>query len=419
MIDNKLHTPEGVKDYLPNECAYKRELENRIENVFCKYGFNPITSPMFEYMEVFEGKGSIDPKQMYKFIDRDGSILTLRSDITPAIARIAATSYSEQDIPLRFYYTENAFRYNEHYQGKLREFTQAGIELIGVNSVEADAEVLAIAINSLINTGLSEFRIDIGHVQFMKGVLKEAKISEDICEKIQLNIIKKNYVAVEEIVSDLDISDNIKAIFTRLPLLIGGKELLDKVSAMVSNETSLIAIKHLQNIYEILQSYGLEKYIYFDLSVIGQFDYYTGLIFRGYAYGTGFSVIDGGRYDNLIGKFGADYPSVGFAIKIIDLMSALQSQNVNMGNKGIKTLLIYNENSRKAALSTADYYRGKGIIVENGLLGNDLEKNKLYAIKKNIDNILYFEDENTARIINLSDGTENKLDIKSLLGKEA
>ena len=139
-MDAKLHTPEGVKDYLPCEAAFKSEVERNIETVFYRYGFLPVSSPTFEYMEVFDGNGGLSPNQMYKFIDRDSSSLALRADMTPVIARIAATAYEKKDIPLRFYYFENVFRHNENYQGKLREFTQAGIELIGVNSYDADAE---------------------------------------------------------------------------------------------------------------------------------------------------------------------------------------------------------------------------------------------------------------------------------------
>lgn len=419
MINNRLHTPEGVKDYLPCECSFKNEAERRIENVFIKYGFNPIKSPMFEYMEVFDGAGSINSRRMYKFIDRDGSILSLRADMTPAIARIAATAYEEKDIPLRFYYIENAFRYNENYQGKLREFTQAGIELIGVNSFDADAEVIAVAINSLLSTGLNDFRIDMGHVQFFEGVLEEAGFDKEICDKIQEFIINKEYTGVEALVKEAEISDSLKEFLTGLPFYIGGYEVLEKIKKLVKNQKAVNAIAELECIYDILKGYKLEKYIRFDFSVVGQFDYYTGIIFRGYTKGTGFSVIDGGRYDKLIKNYGADYPAVGFGIKVNDLISALESQDIKFENEKADTLLVYNAEGRNNALMIADELRTTGLSIENSLLGNDLDKNKEYAKKKGMGGILYFYDENNVKAINLSDDSENDMNISQLLNREA
>lgn len=419
MINNRLHTPEGVKDYLPEELNYKKEAERRMENVFLKYGFNPISSPMLEYMEVFDGAGSINPKRMYKFIDRDGSILSLRADMTPSIARIAATAYEEDNIPLRFYYIENAFRHNESYQGKLREFTQAGVELIGVNSFDADAEVIAAAVNSIIATGLNCFRIDIGHVQFFDGIFDEAGFDEKTRNKIQHCIIKKEFTAVEELVRDFDISIELKSFLSSLPLYIGGYEVLERVKALVKNEKSLKAIDELESIFDIIKGYKLEEYINFDFSVVGHLDYYTGIIFRGYTKGTGFSIISGGRYDKLIKNYGADYPAVGFGIKVNDLVSALVSQNVKYDAEKADTLLVYGREGRSNALMMADELRSKGLCIENSLFGEDMEKNKAYAEKRNMGGILYFYDSSNVKVINLSDGSENDMDISKLLNREA
>lgn len=411
MMDYRLHTPEGVKDYLPKEYALKRKTQNNIEEVFQSFGYKLVDSPTFEYIEVYEGKGSVDPKTMYKFVDRDGSVLALRPDVTPAIGRIATTSYSGENIPMRFAYVGNAFRYNEHYQGKLREFTQAGIELIGVSGVEADAEVLTVAIESLLNAGLENFRIDIGNVLFIQGLMEEAHIPQDICDKIQDSIVDKNYVQVSEIIENADIDDKIKAIFKQLPLLIGGVEIIDSVKAMVSNEKSLNAIKYLEEIYEILCANKLEQYISFDFSVIGHFDYYTSLIFRGYARGTGFSVIDGGRYDNLI----ADYPAVGFGIKIIDLISAIEYQNKSVADEENSVLMSFSAGSRCQAYKLASKLRSLGLVVENSLEGNDLEANKKYAQAKAI-NTLYYVKENTVLVID--EGEEKEIDLSQFVGEE-
>lgn len=415
MRDNKLHTPDGVKDYLPAEYSVKRELEKRMECVFNSYGYSCVSSPTFEYMEVFDGKGSVSSRQMYKFLDRSGEILALRSDMTLAIARIAATAYGPSDMPLRFHYFENAFRYNESYQGKLKEFTQAGVELIGVNSNDADAEVIAVAINSLLAAGITEFRLDIGQVDFFRGLLLESALDSDTCLDIQNFILNKEYTGVFEIINKCDLKDGIKQLFMELPLLIGSKAVIDKVKPSITNEKSLRALNDLENIYDILCDYGLNEYIRFDLSMVGHLDYYTGLIFRGYISGTGVSVIDGGRYDSLISKFGGNYPSVGFAIKVNELLNKMDANAVNMTSSD--TLLAYTEKGRKSALLTADELRTGGLKIENSLAGYDLDKSIEYAKARNMDGILFFLDDQNIKLINLKENTETQTTIEELLHK--
>ncbi len=190
-------------------------------------------------MEVFDGNGGLSSKQMYKFIDRDSSMLVLRADMTPAIARIAATAYEKSDVPLRFYYFENVFRYNEHYQGKLREFTQAGIELIGVNS----------------------FKICIGQAQFFYGVLEEGGFDKETCEKIRKYTVKKDYSAVQKIAEESDAPDNIKILFKELPLLIGDKKIVERARELINSDKARGALDDLENVYQILSEYKIENFI--------------------------------------------------------------------------------------------------------------------------------------------------------------
>lgn len=325
MMNYRLHTPEGVKDYLPEEYAIKKQIENSVQGVFAKYGYKAIDTPAFEFIQVLDGMGGIDAGRMYKLLDRDGSILALRSDFTPAIARIAATAYSAADIPLRFSYVGSCFRYNESYQGKLREFTQAGVELIGKTGIEADTEILNAAIESLLAAGLDDFRIDIGDVNFLHGILEGSGISAEMTDKIRSSILDKNYVGVSQMAVDLDASVEVKNILIDLPMLIGGIDLLERLESVVRNKRSRASLEYMHKIYDALSENS--KYISFDFSVMGQMDYYTGLVFRGYARGTGFSIVDGGRYDNLVSNFGADQPAVGFSVNINNLMAATASVN--------------------------------------------------------------------------------------------
>jgi len=418
MINYKIHTPEGVKDYLPLEIAFKNKIETQIQNVFKNYGFCPVKSPTFEFVEVFEESGSLDTRQMYKLLDKDGSVLALRPDMTPAIARISASFYQKEDIPLRFYYIDNTFRNNKNYQGKLREFTQAGVELIGINSRDADAEIVAVAINSLIASGLRDFRIDIGQVQFFNGLLEEAGFDSNICDIIKNNVNKKDFVAVNNIVSKFNINENIKKIFEELPVLLGGKDIISKVKKLITNKKSINALLELEKIYNILGDYQLQNFVSFDLGLTGNFEYYTGLILRGYSCDTGYSIVDGGRYDNLLKNYGCNYPSVGVAIKINELMSAIEKQGIENESQFADTLLVYTDSGRKVALSAADQMRRTGLSIENSILGDDLEKNKEYARHKNMGGILYFIDSKKVKVINLISNKESELNIEDILKKE-
>lgn len=419
MKNNKLHTPEGVRDLIEYDCLAKLQIESNIESVFHRYGYTNIETPIFEYYEVFSDEsGSVSPEQMYKFFDRDGSILALRADMTPPIARVVATAYKLDDLPLRFCYLGKAFRYNENYQGKLREFSQAGIELIGVDSEDADAEVIAVAVNSMLTAKVENFRIDIGHVDFFKGILDEAGFDDKTGNNVQDMIAKKDYIALEEILDCTKISENIKNIFLDLPKLIGSIEILSLTKKLITNKIALKAIEKLENLYTIFQEYGIEKYISFDLGMITHLNYYTGIIFRGYTYGTGFSILDGGRYDKLIKEFGIDIPAVGFGIRINELLNAVERQGINIDIYKSDTLLAYTKQGRATALAIGDKLRSNGVYIENSLIGEDIQKNIEYAKSKKIGGIIYFIDGEKVKIINIETEETIETTVTKLIEQE-
>ena len=411
MLISKLHTPEGVRDHLPDECILKRKIEKSIAKVFECCGYLPVTSPTFEYNDVFCGMGGVKDSRVFKFLDRDGSLLVLRPDMTPAIARIGATAYNKEDRPLKFYYIESMFRTNENYQGKLREFTQAGVEILGVNSIDADAEVVSSAINSLLAAGADNFKLDIGHAMFLKGVIEEANVDNKTAYEIQQNIIKKNYVAVNELAENIQ-NDNIKYILQELPLLIGDEAVIDKVKDKVTNKLSLKAIHYLMELYNILKSLGYEKYISFDLGVIGSMDYYTGLIFRGYGKGSGSSILDGGRYDNMVEKFGTEMPAVGFALKVNDLMKIMDKPQV----KSADYIAVYEKDNRIEAFKMVNALREQGIRIENSF-SDSVDEAIKYALDHNIPAVLSFENGSIS-ITDVMTGDNEIVALSDILAKE-
>ena len=388
MKDNKRHTPDGFKDSLPQQFYFKRQLKQKIENTFYLAGYSPISSPMLEYAEVFEGTGSVSPRQMYRFIGRDGDILTLRSDMTPPVARIAATHFTPADAPLRFYYTENAFRCNQSYKGKAGEFTESGVELIGAAGTEADAEVIALSINSLLAAGLSGFRFYVGYSGFIKGALTEGGLPDTVKADVLGHLAGHNIVAAEAALYGKDLPSGIMDLFSRLNMLTGDLNMLDQIEALVHNETSASAIAVLRDIYGALSDYGLSEYILFDLGMIGTLDYYTGVVFRGYSRGTGFSLLDGGRYDNLVKQYGQDFPAIGFALKLDNLMAVLEKGSESLHSD---VLIAYTPEYRKTALKEAAALRARGSRVENCLtMGKPRAFYLAEANKRGIPRVIFF-----------------------------
>lgn len=365
MIDKVLHTPEGVRDIYNTECERKISLEMKLQSVIRTYGFKDIQTPTFEYFDIFsEERGTVPTKHMYKFFDREGNTMVLRPDITPSIARCVAKYYKNETKPIRLCYLGNTFINNHSYQGKLKETTQMGAELINDPSIDADAEMIAMSIRCLLASGLTEFQIEIGHVDFFKALAEEAGLAQEEEEELRLRIEDKNMFGVEEILAAKEIGDEIKNLFYKLPELFGPLETLVAVKSMTRNPKAVKAIECLEQIYELLRMYGLEKYITFDLGMLSMYNYYTSIIFRAYTYGTGDSVLGGGRYNHLVGQFGKEAPAIGMAINIDQLMAALTRQKKWEVTESDRIIILYEESERRRAIQIANEYREQGRAVE-------------------------------------------------------
>ena len=357
-MKKKLHTPEGVRDIYNVECGKKLALESRLKKVFHLYGYHDIQTPTIEYFDVFrEEIGTTPANDLYKFFDKDGNTLVLRPDITPSIARASATLFKDENLPIRLCYTGNTFVNHSSYQGRLRETTQMGAEFVGDDSVEADAEMLALVIESMLTIGVKEFQISVGNVDFFQSLIEDASLDEDARERVIELINNRNYFGVEELLDNCGVKEETKAAFRVLEELTGGIEIMECTKKIVSCEKALRAVERLSETYEILVSYGVEKYITFDLSMSGTYGYYTGIIFRGYTYGTGDAIVKGGRYDHLVEKFGKEFPSIGFAIVIDELMGAISRQKLEIPYHQKNTLILYEESERSRAIALAKEFR--------------------------------------------------------------
>ena len=322
-----LHTPDGVRDIYGSECYKKIELQKRIGTVFLQYGYQRIQTPTFEFFDIFnQERGTVPSKEMYKFFDRENHTLVLRPDITPSIARCVAKYYGKEEKPIRLCYEGNTFLNQGNYQGKLREVTQAGAELIQEDSDYGDAEVIAMTIDACLAAGLLEFQVEIGHVDFFKGLMEQCHLSKEEEEKIRLFIENKNFLSLETYLQSLSIPKEIKEVLLQFETLYGGVEVLEKALGFAKEERSIKAIQRLMKVNELLRVYGVDHYVSYDLGMLNLYNYYTGITFQGYTYGTGEPIVKGGRYNELLKQFGKDAPSVGFAFRIDELLAALERQ---------------------------------------------------------------------------------------------
>lgn len=422
MMKKLLHTPEGVRDIHNEECAKKLVLQSRIHDVLNLYGYSDIQTPTFEFFDIFnKERGSVSSNEMFKFFDRDGNTLVLRPDMTPAIARTAAKYYSETDLTLKFCYVGNTYINNSSYQGRLKETTQIGAELIGNDTLDADAEVIAMVIDCMLNSGLNEFQVEIGQVQFYKGILNEAGISDEVEEELLELIINKNYFGVEEILKTQNINLKLAETLLMLPQLFGSVEVLEKAKKLTNNVESLNALKRLEDLYHILQVYGYENYITFDLGMLSKHAYYTGVIFNAYTFGTGDSVVKGGRYDKLIGQFGSNKASIGFSITVDQLMVALDRQKIEIPLDKSGTLILYKTedlSARNISIQLSKYLRSIGTTVNmiNMDVTKDLKEYLEYAKSTNLNQIYNIIQENQIEITDVITGVGSIADISSLMG---
>jgi len=322
-----------------------------------QYGYQDIETPSFEFFDIFnQEKGTVSDTEMYKFIDRNNHTLVLRPDITPSVARSVAKYYDEETLPIRLSYAGNTFLNRENYQGKLTEFTQVGAELVNDTSSSADGEVIAMMIDALKAAGLTEFRIDIGQVDYYKGLIEEAGIKPEQEIALRQYIDNKNSFGMEKMLKSFDIDKNSYKALMEFMELYGEADVLERAKNLTSNSRSFKAIERLEKVYKILCVYGYEQYISFDLGMLTQYNYYTGIIFKGYTYGTGEPIAKGGRYDELLSLFGKDASSIGFVIQVDEIMNAMSRQNLNLKLPN-RTLILFDREMEETAIhdTMADY----------------------------------------------------------------
>lgn len=395
MTRQRLHTPEGVRDIYNEECEKKLVLESRINGRLRQYGYHPIQTPTFEFFDIFSQEiGTTPSRELYKFFDREGNTLVLRPDITPSIARSAAKYFSDEELPIRLCYMGNTFINNTSYQGRLKESTQLGAELIGDASEDADAEILSMAVECLRSTGLRDFQISVGHADFFQGLVEAAGISEEDEDELRELLLNKNFFGVSETVSALHLDNDLEKLFEMLGTLYSDPNELTQAKKYAAKYPRILSsLKRLDELHDILDMYGISDYVSFELGMISTFQYYTGIIFAGYTYGSGEAIVKGGRYDKLLSFFGKNSPSIGFALVVDQLMAAISRQHIAIETDHGTKLVVYDVTERKNAIEYARKERAQGSNIELVIYDNDKTEDyyREYAAQGAISEVIFMK----------------------------
>lgn len=387
-----IHTPEGVKDTYGAELSNKKKLGSRVQDALASFGYREIRTPSFEFFDVFSREvGTTPSKDLFKFFDKEGNTLALRPDFTPSVARCAAKYFLEEPVPVRLCYEGNAFVNASELQGKLKETTQMGAELLGDASADADAEMLCLVIEALRKTGLERFTVSVGQIDFFKGICEEAGLDEELVGELREHISVKNYFGAEELLRQAGVAEHYLKLLSHAGDVCTIEE-LKEAGKQVSNERSAKAIERLVRVHELVDAYGLAEYLSYDLGMLSKFHYYTGVIFKAFTYGVGDAIVKGGRYDRLLARFGKDAPAVGCVFLLDDMQAALSAQGVLKEEAEPVSWIVYDEQGRKEALEELRRLREQGNRVSGILYDEKLGRDAYIAVaeRDQIKNVRFY-----------------------------
>ncbi|MGN7457852.1 ATP phosphoribosyltransferase regulatory subunit [Paenibacillus pasadenensis] len=357
--------PVGVKDYLPLAVSKLRQIERSVLSCMAGWGYEQIMTPTLEYYDTVGVASSTSDQRLFKLLNNRGTTLVLRSDMTAPIARVVSSLLREHEFPLRLSYHASVFRAFENEAGRDAEFFQTGVELVGDASAEADAEVIALAIASLQAACVQRFRMAVGHVGFLNGLLEELLPGRESDQgRLKDYLLNRDHVGYRDELRRLGLSESVRRELEGLLRLRGGRAACEQALELSANETARSAIGHLCGVWDALEAYGVSEHVLIDLTMIGDFSYYTGMTFEGYASDLGFPVVAGGRYDNLLQQFGRPAPATGFAIKTTRVLELVGEESEPQR----RILIGYDAASRERALAEAGRLRGEGAVVVTALL---------------------------------------------------
>jgi len=387
--------PRGVSDFLPDAAAKIGYIEGRIRRVFELWGFRRVITPKLEYEDVLSiGMGDELKGKTYRFDDRQsGRLLAFPPDITPQIARIVATRLNGWPLPHRISYSGRVLRQTEIQAGRSREIFQSGVELIGLDSPEADAEMVAMAVEALQGLGFNNFKIDMGQVEFCRGIMAASGLQGLPLRELQQAVARKDTSAVAKILAENSVPEASQKEISALPRLFGGREVLDEARRVVTNSRSCAALDNLCQVLNILEIHGVSDRLTIDLGETRGLEYHTGITFEGFVSGLGEPVCSGGRYDNLTARYGFQAPATGFTFNVLSLLQALQRRPELEASTARDFLLFNRRDDRCEVLEVAHLLRAQGYTAARDIIRREYESSLEYARRMNIRCMLVIGDE--------------------------
>lgn len=385
--------PYGTRDFLPHEARWKRAIEAALAVMFVRWGYDEVVTPTIEYLDTLTlGAGCDLQQNLFKFFDKNNHILALRPDMTTPMARVAASRLRQTSLPLKLFYLTNVFRYEQAQAGRQCEFYQAGVELMGADGPTGDAEVIALAVESMLEAGLDEFQISLGQVDFIHGIMEESGLPQQQRQQVKQAMLSRDLVGLGEILAASGLNSQVRELLQQIPVLHGREEMIHQALSMTTNEKSRSALDNLMEIYRLLKVYGVDRYVNFDLGIIRDFDYYTGMVFEGYTPGLGFPLCGGGRYDQMLNSFGADCPSTGFALGIERIMLALERQG-KTGKPEAKNVYVAWQSGKLAeAITEAARLRRDGYSVEVACAAQSGQEAAASQAGKGYERLIYIQE---------------------------
>ncbi|MDO4288668.1 MAG: ATP phosphoribosyltransferase regulatory subunit [Eubacterium sp.] len=384
MLEN--YTIDGFENIQYQGYHALRKIEDSLSRLFTLYGYQPISTPTFESYDLYAAENSIPSDDLFKLVDHRGRVLALKPDATLPVTRMAAINHQDPETTVKLFYRTNIYRNFGASEMVKKELTQMGIEYFGSRSPECDGEIIALAIESLITSGIDDVQIDLGHVGFINHLLEELSLSELQKNQLFRFIEHKNIGDIDDFIARNDIEPRIAKILRRLPKLYGDPaDVFARMETLCVNPKMEAVVTELKAIYDHLKAIGCGSRISFDLGFTNQMNYYSGIIFKGYIGGWGQSVLSGGRYDHLSAKFGIDRPACGFGLDLLTMMDYLEQRRLLPEADNARAVLLYAASVKAEAYALGKRLRGAGIPTELFVLREDahtqatrLKKNALY-----------------------------------------
>jgi ATP phosphoribosyltransferase regulatory subunit len=317
--------PSGTRDVLPDETREVRAITDTLRAVFERHGYGEVYTPALEYESVLARAEMAETQPAYRVFDESGEVLVLRSDMTVPIARVVATRYSACELPLRFCYFAHCYRGVPPQRGQPRELLQAGIELIGSGAPDGTAEALGVLCDALDAVGLNDYRIGVGDASLYPALMMSLDVHDDVRAGLREALVRRDFVSLEHQLAESGLPDEAAGLLLDVPQRRGGAEILADAPA-----PAVDAVTGMRRVHELLEPSVAERVI-FDFGLVGGIGYYTGAVFEVYDPELGAPIGSGGRYDELLGRFGRQLPAVGFALGVDRLHIALAGEERGTG----------------------------------------------------------------------------------------